>query len=1023
MRTESQSLSRQSGSIDSPSAGSPFTTEKCTVLQLFAEQVKQRPHHPAVISGDRMLTYLELDQQSNQLAHYLHQSCRLQPDEKVGVMMDRSVNLLVSLMAVLKAGAAYVPMPPLYPAKRLEYIACNSGVKAIITEAAYKDHLQEAEVKQIPQLVWEDINFKPCPDNCSCSSSWQPAGPQHLMFMVYTSGSTGAPKGVVTEHGPVVNALRYVKEQMQIGPGDRILAIATYAFDFSVLELFVPLIYGATVVIATQQEQMNPELLARLLPDQNITIGMGTPSMWQMIREQEGWKFRSSPFKLLCGAEYLSRELGLQLLSEDVLLWNSYGTTETTIYNTLKEVKGEADLKSIGGPISNVGILLLDEQLMEVTEGDTGEICIAGPSLSRGYLHNPELTAEKFVAHPFRAGERIYRSGDLGRLLPNGEFEYMGRKDNQVKIRGYRIELGEIETALLKQAGVKQAVVSVLAYLVHEKGMVSGTAAAQLIQSLRIALKESLPTYMLPTGYMFLDSMPVNENGKVNRKALPEWKGETQVSAEEDEEPANEFEQAIKAIWLDVLGMKALRMKDNFFELGGHSLLLTWIHKRLPASYREKVSLQDLFQYATIRELATVIQARLEGTNSNSDDRLAVLDQMLKDAQLLPEIHITSNMPRGNQTDPSDIFLTGVTGFVGAHLLVELLAHTRATVYCLIRANNEQVAWKRLKQVFAQFHIDPAILSEERVKLLPGDLTKPQFGLSPAQYQLVAEQADVIYHSGCAVSYIQPYSMLREPNIQGLHEIIKLACDRKLKCIAYVSTLAVFSWGQYFTRKAMMREDDDLHQNLESVSRCTNYLKSKWVNEQIMTNAASKGVPVITFRPGFVLCHSKTGATSTDQWYTRMVRTCIDLNTYPLLVGINDALINVDYVCKAMVHITGKPEAIGKNFHLSPAPEYDITTFDFLQRINQYFGTNMKAIPFHQWRDQWQYDEKSELYPLLSIYKGDAYNGMSLLEAYQNSYYFDISNTQAFLEDSDIRPAMIDKEFLERYLRFIKVLN
>jgi thioester reductase-like protein len=528
---------------------------------------------------------------------------------------------------------------------------------------------------------------------------------------------------------------------------------------------------------------------------------------------------------------------------------------------------------------------------------------------------------------------------------------------------------------------------------------------------------------MLPAGYMFLDSMPMNENGKVDRKALPQWNAETQLSSTEDEMPGNQYEQALKTIWLDVLGTKALRMTDDFFELGGHSLLLTIVHKRLPATYRETVTLQDLFQHATIRKLAEVIAARLSGDGKERDERLIVLEQMLADAQLLPDINITDSLPRGNQSDPSGIFLTGVTGFVGAHLLVELLIRTRATVYCLVRATNEEVAWKRLKQVFAQFHIDPAILSEDRVKLFPGDLAKPQFGLSQVQYDLVAEQADLIHHVGNAVSYIQPYSMIRQPNIQGLHEIIKLACDRKLKCIAYVSTLAVFSWGHYFTRKAWMMEDDDLHQNLESVSRCTNYLKSKWVNEQILANASSMGVPVITFRPGFILCHSQTGATSMDQWYARMVRTCMDLKTHPLLVGINDALVSVDYLCKAMVHITGKPEAAGKKFHISPAPEHDISSIDFLERINQYFGTNMKAVPFHQWRDQWQYNEESELYPLLSIYKGDVYNGMSLMEAYQNSYYFDISNTQAFLADSDIRPDRIDKEFLERYLRFIKVLS
>jgi amino acid adenylation domain-containing protein/thioester reductase-like protein len=1022
------SNSRQGGLMAAPAAGTISTNENRTVLQLFAEQVKRRPEHTAVVCGNRTLTYAELGKRSDQLAWYLQQRCRLLPDDKIGVMMDRSENLLIALLAVIKAGAAYVPMPPLYPAKRLEFIAVNSGAKAIITEAAFKDQLQEETVQQIPKLVWEHMSFTAC----AATGDWPTAGPQQLMYVMYTSGSTGTPKGVAIEHAPVVNILDHFRHELSIDEQDRVLAMTTYAFDISVLELFLPLICGATVVMATQQEQLNAELLANLINNQRITLAQGTPTTWQMLLEQDHWG-ADGKLKILCGGEYLGKELGLKMLARGLKLWNAYGPTEATIWATIKTVKEETDLNSIGQAIRNLEVLFLDERLKEVPVGEPGEICIAGTGLAREYLHLPELTKEKFIAHPHKPGQRLYRTGDLGRLLPDGEIAYIGRIDNQVKIRGFRIELGEIEAALLKQPGVQQAVVTVLqegnlydkklvAYLVHEQGH-AGNGAGQTIQALRNALKESLPPYMLPAGYMFLDSMPVNENGKINRKALPEWKGETQVPAEEDEMPANEHEQIIKAIWLDVLGTKALRMTDNFFELGGHSVLLTVMNKRLPDKYREKVTLQDLFQYATIRGLATVIQERLEGANENADERLAVLQRMLEDAQLLPDIHIYDSMPRGNQANPSAVFLTGVTGFVGAHLLEELLRRTRATVYCLIRASNAEVAWKRLKQVFAQFLIDTSILSEDRVKLLPGDLAKPQFGLSPELYDLVAKQTDLIYHSGSSVSYIQPYSMIREPNIQGIHEIIRLACQHKLKCIAYVSSTAVFSWGHYFTRKPWMREDDDLHQNLEAVSRGSNYVKSKWVTEQILANAASKGVPVLTFRSGFILCHSKTGATSMDQWYARMVRTCMQLSAYPLLVGSKDALISVDYLCKAMVHISSKPDAVGRNFHLSPDPEHDISTIDFLERINQHFGTGMKATPFRHWRDQWQHDEQSDLYPLLILYKGDLYDGMSLMELYQNSYFFDRSNTRAFLADSDIQPDYIDKDLLDRYLRFIKVLN
>lgn len=535
MKTVSFSAFQQGGPVATPATGQPFTPENRTITALFAEQVKQQPDHPAVVFGNKVLTYANLDRRSNQLANYLYQRCRLSPDDKIGVMMDRSENLVITLLAVLKAGAAYVPMLPLYPARRLEYIARNSGVQAIITEAAFKDLLPaDEELQKIPMLVLDEIDSSSWPT----SSLYQEAGPQHLLYVMYTSGSTGTPKGIAIEQGPVVNVLSYFQQQLQIGKKDRMLAVATYAFDVSVPELFLPLIYGATVVMASRQEQLDPALLVRLIADQGITAGIGVPTVWQLITEQETWNNFRGNLKVLCGGEYLGKELGLKMLNKGIQLWNGYGPTETTICTTLKAVRGEEDFHSIGSPLPNVEILILDEQLREQPAGKPGEICIAGPALGRGYLHLPELTAAYFVAHPYRPGERLYRTGDLGRVLPNGEIAWLGRKDNLLKFRGYRIEPGEIEAALLRQPAIKQAVITVqennrndkklIAYLVHKKGRLADADAAQIVEALRNALKQELPYYMQPHGYLFLESMPVNGNGKIDRKKLPNNKEYTQ---------------------------------------------------------------------------------------------------------------------------------------------------------------------------------------------------------------------------------------------------------------------------------------------------------------------------------------------------------------------------------------------------------------------------------------------------------------------------------------------------------------
>ena len=1005
-------------------------SNRVVLTDLFDEMVKSHPDKPAIIFNGTSITYSVLAQRANKLANFLTANLGIVAEMPVGVMMDRSENLIIALLGIIKSGAAYIPMPPVYPAGRIKNIIGQSAPVAVITEANFQGQLSPDDHAAYQRIFFEDIPW----DDLAADQPPAVIRPEDLMYIMFTSGSTGIPKGVAIEHGAVMNTFIYFCKEMQVTAHDRFLALTTYAFDISVLELFLPLTVGATIVLASQSDQLNHERLAAMFSESEITIAQATPVTCQMLVNNEHWQPIAGT-KIICGGEYLNEPLGMSLINRDIQLWNGYGPTETTIWTTFKKVEEQHDLKSIGTPIDNLYISIVDERCKTVAPGEIGEIAISGTGLARGYYDQPEKTMEKFVFSKDGSNTRMYLSGDLGRILPDGEIQFLGRKDTQVKIRGFRIELGEIEKVLLSVNGVSNAVVVTLtegeeyekklaAYIVWEDGEEkSAEEMREIISALKLTAKAKLPPYMLPYGYMFLPQMPLNDNGKVSRKDLPAWDDTAITVTSEDEAAGNDIELTIKNIWMDLIKLPGMRMSDDFFDLGGHSILLTVVHKRLLRKYGDILNMEDMFKYTTIRGLADIIQSKLSNDTGNRNEIEAILASMLDDAAMIPEVRFSDDLPRGDVSNPRHIFLTGATGFLGIHLLIELLMRTNAEIHCLVRAENEQIGWQRLEQAFKYFLIDEQYLDKKRINLVTGDLSLPKFGIKETIYNFLSKEVDIIYHSGNIVSYIQPYSHIRKANILGLHEIIQLATLNRLKCISYISSTAVFSWGQYFTRKAWMKEDDDLMQNLDAVARGSNYVKSKWVTERILEKVSEIGIPIVIFRSGFILSHSTTGATAHDQWYARLVKACVNINCYPLLVGSKDALVSVDYVAKAMVHISSNPKAIGKKFHLTPDPEKDITTIEFLQRLNEHFGFNMQATTFLDWRDKWEQDEESPLYPLLLLYKGNTYEGQALMELYQNSYYFDCSNTRKFLVNSGIKCEDIDKDLLEPYLRNIQVIS
>ncbi|MEO8382951.1 MAG: amino acid adenylation domain-containing protein, partial [Acidobacteriota bacterium] len=626
------------------------------IHELFEQQAAARPDAVAVVFEDQSLSYSELDARANRLAQGLI-ALGVQPDDRVAICVERSLEMVVGLLGILKAGGAYVPLDPAYPVERLRYMLEDSAPVALLTQSRLQnlvtDLTSHAPVIDISATQLANGQSR-LPVRAS-SVADHSLTPQHLAYVIYTSGSTGTPKGVMVEHGNVVRLFAATDPWFHFDDRDVWTMFHSYAFDFSVWEIWGALLYGGRLVIVPQETSRSPEELYGLVCRSGVTILNQTPSAFrQFIAAQRASDGEHHLRHVIFGGEALevaTLEPWFERHDDQrPRLVNMYGITETTVHVTYRLID-RADTRRGGSPIGrripDLAIYLLDAHRQPVPIGVVGELYIGGAGVARGYLNRPELTAERFLADPFAArdGARMYRSGDLGRWLPDGSIEFLGRNDAQVKIRGFRIELGEVEAKLSQCAGVREAVVlaredvagdkRLVAYLVADDGV---TLQAS---ELRAALLSQLPEYMVPSAFVEVDALPLTPNGKLDRKALPAPET-TALTAREYEAPRDEIEEMLAAIWRELLRVGRVGRHDGFFELGGHSLLAVQLISRIRATLAVDVPLRELFAQPSLQALAEIIRrasastmARIEIADrsqhlplSMAQQRLWFLDQL-----------------------------------------------------------------------------------------------------------------------------------------------------------------------------------------------------------------------------------------------------------------------------------------------------------------------------------------------------------------------------------------------------------
>jgi len=565
-------------------------------LMLPACVARSRPETTAIRFGDRRVTYAQLDRRAAAIAAALR-SAGLGRGDLVAICLDRSPDMVAALLAVHRIGAAYLPLDPDFPPARLAYIVEDAGAAALLTQERLADRIPGCGLRRI--LLEEVAGEFEEPGPAALT-------PDDLAYVLYTSGSTGNPKGVEIEHGALINLLSAMRERPGFGPGDSLLAVTTLSFDIAALELFLPLLCGGELIIAPRDVATDPRRLAELIEESSPSVMQATPATWRALIEA-GW--RGDPkLRILCGGEALPRDLADGLLARAGEVWNMYGPTETTIWSTVARVEPGEGPVPIGGPIANTRVHILDRYGNTAPIGVAGELFLSGAGLARGYRGRPDLTAERFVELPAVPGERLYRTGDLARYRPDGAILCLGRVDNDEKIRGYRVAVEEIEGALAAHSRIASAAVRSWPDSSGERALaaylVSGGADVPDRAELRAHLAQSLPDYMIPAHFEFLDALPMTPNRKIDRKALPP-PGSGATAAVE---PAQgETEERLAAIWCELLRVGQVGRNDSFFDLGGHSLLVARLLVRIEREWGRRLGMAEFFRSATLRRLGAAI--------------------------------------------------------------------------------------------------------------------------------------------------------------------------------------------------------------------------------------------------------------------------------------------------------------------------------------------------------------------------------------------------------------------------------
>lgn len=1004
------------------------------IHELFEAQAAKVPERVAVALGGHQYTYAELQRRSGQLANYLRNQ-GLGPEAIIGLFIERSIDIAVGILGVLKAGAAYVPIDPDEPPARLSQIISDAQMAVVIAQKHLLDRLPAGVPRIVcidadwPEIAKEDIAS---PSPCTSSAS--------LAYIIYTAGHMGKPRGIMVTHQNITRLFKLVQGVFDFSSDDVWTMFHSYTVDFSVWEMWGALLHGGTLIIVPYEVGRTPEAFYELVHKYRVTIMSQIPSAFRyFIQVEDSGEVEPSDISSLRMIFLGGEVLDVRMLNtwaarhglDRPALYNFYGLTGVAGFATYHRITAgdvrERAGSPLGRPFADTEIYVLDPYLQIVPLGVPGEIYIGGPGLSRGYLNNPELTSERFIQHPFKndPSARLYRTHDKARYNGLGEVEFLGRVDQQVKLRGFRVDPRDVEAALVDHPDIREASAIVredtpgdqrlVAYYVKQANHVPAT------NELRAFLRERLPDYMVPSVFVPVGAITYVSSGKVDRRSLPAPDRNRPSMSPIFRLPANAVEVILIGIWTRLLQVDEIGVKDDFFSLGGHSLLAAQMIARVRETFRLDMQhssylMREFMENPTISAFADVIDALREAAPSVRARKSHKID-FYAEAALDPSIQFNARPPR-NVSDPENVLLTGATGFLGAFLLNDLLSRTRANVYCLVRAGSAEEAMERIRRNQEECKIwNPAHAS--RIIPLPGDLSQLLLGLSPSVFADLSRVIDVIYHNGALVNFLYPYAALKNPNVQGTREVIRMAAQHHIKPVHYMSTIAVFS-SLGFAGIRSVNEDtapalpDKLFMG---------YTESKWVAEMMLLNASKQGLPVSIYRPHDVVGHSVTGAWKTEGFFCSFLKAIVDTEAAPSAALPLD-LQPVDYVTGAMVYISLNEPAVGKAYHLNN-PKYNL--LPTAVRVLQGLGYSIEVLPSIEWTrrliDYTARLPENSMAPFVPLFvERWSERQLTLVEMFLDEHmpHFECEHTRRVLRDSGLHCPPVDEAFLLRSMKHLK---
>lgn len=873
-----------------------------TIVDLFETSVKNNPDKIALISNNIHYTYRELNEYSNILANSLIKDYSVKQNSIIGIMLNRSPELIIGILAILKSGATYLPIDHDYPDERITYILENSGAKLVlvddITEESVSVKYTKVNVKSSSKIYKESSNELKNNINLSINSN-------SLMYLIYTSGSTGKPKGVMITHKNVNNFIHGIKNIIDFSSDKVLVSLTTICFDIFGLELWCSLCSGITFVLANEKEQNNTSLLNDLCIKNNVNMMQTTPSRYTaLLSDSENLQFLNNISDILVGGESLTKKL-LDLFKKfsKANIYNMYGPTETTIWSTVKNLTNSNKI-TIGTPIINTKCYVLDNNLNLLPPFTPGNLYIGGDGVSIGYLNRPELTKEKFVSSPFEENKLIYNTNDLAYITDNGEIVHLGRTDFQVKLRGYRIELGEIENRILKYQHINNAVVIaddsqkyLLCYYVSEENI--------NVSNLSSYLLKYLPNYMIPAYFKRIDKIPLTPNGKIDRKSLPII--ETSINIEL---PSTETEKLISSVLCGILNESNLDINAPFISLGLDSLGLIQLQTSLLV-YNLNLTTQDFYRYPSIKLLAKRIDSHIEcytESDSNIPDEFKHSDLELNNINISKDSNVLGN-----------VLLTGANGFIGIHVLYELLFNSNSKIHCFVRGNNLNHSIERLDDGFNfYFGISIKPFLGNRLEVYNGQITEDNFKLSLSVLNFLINDVDTIIHTAAIVKHYGDFEQFKRTNIYGTKKIVEFAYQNKKRLI-HISSISVS--GNYLVKQNNKNVDfteNDLYIGQHYKNNV--YVNSKFDAEKIVYSYMQKGLTAEVLRIGILSGRYLDGFFQKNifenAFYGR-IKSLVDLHC------VSDKMLDqkieftpVDLCAKAIVILASSKLAENKVYHL-----------------------------------------------------------------------------------------------------------